>query len=305
MNSKAQELIIYHNPQCGTSRNTLALIRNTGVEPQVIEYLVTPPSREVLTGLIESMGITPRALLREKGTPYDELDLGNPKWTDEQVIDHMMTHPILINRPIVVSPLGTKLCRPSELVLDLLPIRQTLKVRRLGPAVSEEEIRGLVEVLRDCVDGGASVSFMQPLSIDKAQSFWRQVAEGVFKGERALLVAEDASGIVGTVQLILAQPDNQPHRADLSKMLVHRRARRMGVGALLLQAAQSEARDCAKTLLVLDTANAEAERLYVRHGWQRCGVIPGYALRPEGGLCDTTIYYLPLLPSTRDLHDGI
>jgi arsenate reductase (glutaredoxin) len=121
MNSKAREVIIYHNPDCGTSRNTLALIRHTGVEPQVIEYLVTPPSREVLSGLIKAMGITPRALLREKGTPYHELDLGNPKWTDEQVIDHMMTHPILINRPVVVSPLGTKLCRPSELVLDLLP----------------------------------------------------------------------------------------------------------------------------------------------------------------------------------------
>ncbi len=292
MNSNVQQVIIYHNPSCGTSRNTLALIRKAGIEPQVIEYLVTPPSRKVLIDLIKSMAITPRALLREKGTPYQALDLSNPKWTDEQLIDYMLTHPILINRPIVVAPLGTKLCRPSELVLEILPERQTPEVRRLAPIVSESHIFDLAKVLMDCVEGGASVSFMQPLSTETAQAFWRQVAEAVFKGERALLVAEDALGIVGTVQLVLSQPENQPHRADLSKMLVHRRARRMGIGALLLQAAQREALDCGKTLLVLDTAGAEAARLYERHGWQRCGVIPGYALLPKGGLCDTTVYYL-------------
>jgi GNAT superfamily N-acetyltransferase len=114
------------------------------------------------------------------------------------------------------------------------------------------------------------------------------------RGERALLVAEDAAGIVGTVQLVLAQPENQPHRADLAKMLVHRRARHQGVGAALLAAAEQTARDCRKTLLVLDTASTEAERLYARAGWQRCGVVPGYALLPQGGLCATTFFYREL-----------
>ncbi|CAN7538473.1 arsenate reductase (glutaredoxin) [Pseudorhodoferax sp. LjRoot39] len=111
---------IYHNPACGTSRNVLALIRNTGEEPQVIEYLKTPPDRATLERLIAAMGIAPRALLREKGTPYAELGLDKPGWTDAQLIDCMLQHPILINRPIVVTPRGTRLCRPSEAVLDLL-----------------------------------------------------------------------------------------------------------------------------------------------------------------------------------------
>jgi arsenate reductase (glutaredoxin) len=115
------EVIIYHNPDCGTSRNTLALIRHAGIEPQVIEYLVTPPSKETLKALIQKMSISPRDLLREKGTPYAELDLGNAKWQDEELINHMLAHPILMNRPVVLTPIGTKLCRPSELVLDLLP----------------------------------------------------------------------------------------------------------------------------------------------------------------------------------------
>ena len=114
-------ITIYHNPECGTSRNTLAMIRQSGEEPEVIEYLKNPPSREALVELIAAMGITPRQLLREKGTPYAELGLGDPKWTDEDLIDFMIAHPILINRPIVVTPLGTKLCRPSEAVLDILP----------------------------------------------------------------------------------------------------------------------------------------------------------------------------------------
>lgn len=114
-------ITIYHNPACGTSRNTLAMIRNSGTEPRVIEYLNTPPSRAELTDLIARMGITPRQLLREKGTPYQELGLADPKWTDAQLIDFMMAHPILINRPIVVTPLGVRLCRPSEVVLDILP----------------------------------------------------------------------------------------------------------------------------------------------------------------------------------------
>jgi arsenate reductase len=115
------EIMIYHNPACGTSRNVLGLIRNSGVEPRVIEYLKTPPSRVELQDLIQRMGIPVRELLRRKGTPFDELGLDDPRWTDEQLIDQMLAHPILINRPIVVTPLGVKLCRPSETVLDLLP----------------------------------------------------------------------------------------------------------------------------------------------------------------------------------------
>ncbi|PBI83423.1 Arsenate reductase [Variovorax boronicumulans] len=115
------DITIYHNPACGTSRNVLALIRNTGDEPTVIEYLKTPPDRATLTQLIAAMGVPVREVLRQKGTPYDELGLGDPKWSDEQLIDFMLQHPILINRPIVVTPRGTRLCRPSEAVLDILP----------------------------------------------------------------------------------------------------------------------------------------------------------------------------------------
>ena len=118
------DIIIYHNPECGTSRNTLAMIRNAGIEPHVVEYLKTPPSRALLEQLIERAGIAPRDLLREKGTPYADLGLGDPSLDDGALIDAMMAHPILINRPLVVSPLGVKLCRPSEEVLDLIPARQ-------------------------------------------------------------------------------------------------------------------------------------------------------------------------------------
>ena len=157
--------------------------------------------------------------------------------------------------------------------------------------VSDRHVEGLADVLIDCVDGGASVSFMHPLPRARALEFWREVADRVTHGERALLLAEDGDGVIGTVQLILRQPENQPHRADLSKMLVHRRARRQGWGAALLRAAESVARDCGKSLLVLDTASADAERLYASLGWRRVGVIPGYALLPQGGLCDTTVFY--------------
>ncbi|MES2247741.1 MAG: arsenate reductase (glutaredoxin) [Pseudomonadota bacterium] len=115
------DITIYHNPACGTSRNVLALIRNTGDEPTVIEYLKTPPDRATLTQLIAAMGVPVREVLRQKGTPYDELGLDDPKWSDDQLIDFMLQHPILINRPIVVTPRGTRLCRPSEAVLDILP----------------------------------------------------------------------------------------------------------------------------------------------------------------------------------------
>lgn len=166
----------------------------------------------------------------------------------------------------------------------------TWTLRRLH-AVDDAQIEGLAEVLIDCVEGGASVSFMHPLSRERSVAFWRRVAEGVATGARALMIVEDAQGVCGTVQLVLDQPENQPHRADLSKMLVHRRARRRGIGAALMQAAEAAARDCGKTLLVLDTASDDAERLYERQGWVRVGVIPGYALLPSGGLCPTTVYY--------------
>jgi GNAT superfamily N-acetyltransferase len=156
-------------------------------------------------------------------------------------------------------------------------------------------LRGLSDVLIDCVDGGASVSFMAPLSRDKADAFWSGAMSSAARGERLLLVAEDAAGvIVGTVQLVFAQFENQPHRADIAKMLVHRAARKRGVGEALLARAELLARQAGKTLLVLDTASGDAERLYARRGWQRCGVIPGYALLPHGGLCDTTVFYRTL-----------
>jgi GNAT superfamily N-acetyltransferase len=167
-------------------------------------------------------------------------------------------------------------------------------VKRLR-ALDEAQIRALADVLIDCVEGGASVSFMHPLSAERAMKFWRRVAQGVAAGERALLVAEDARGICGTVQLGLEQPENQPHRADLSKLLVHRRARRQGLGAALMRAADAMALDCGKTLMVLDAVTGgDAERLYQRLGWQRVGVIPGYALMPRGGFCSTTVLYRDL-----------
>ncbi|MGN6306193.1 MAG: arsenate reductase (glutaredoxin) [Mesorhizobium sp.] len=135
------DVIIYHNPDCGTSRNTLAMIRNAAVEPHVVEYLKTPPSRTMLTQLIRRMGIPVRALLREKGTPHAELGLGNPALTDDQLLDAMMAHPILINRPIVVSPKGVRLCRPSENVLDLLPPQHGEFIKEDGERVIDEHGR--------------------------------------------------------------------------------------------------------------------------------------------------------------------
>jgi arsenate reductase (glutaredoxin) len=132
MNSQPVAVTIYHNPDCGTSRNTLALIRNADVEPTVIEYLKTPPDRATLMDLLRRMNLTPRALLREKGTPYIELGLGAAHWTDNELIEQMLAHPILINRPMVVTPWGVKLCRPSEVVLDILPLPQR------GPLAKED-----------------------------------------------------------------------------------------------------------------------------------------------------------------------
>jgi GNAT superfamily N-acetyltransferase len=168
-----------------------------------------------------------------------------------------------------------------------------MTIRRLT-AVSDGDVRGLAEVLIDIVEGGDSVGFMDPLPLERAEEFWRRIAASAARGERALLVAEDERGIIGTVHLVLEQPENQPHRADLSKMLVHRRARRRGVGAALLAAAEQVAIDERRTLLVLDTASADAERLYARAGWIRVGVIPGFALMPDGAPCATTLFYREL-----------
>jgi GNAT superfamily N-acetyltransferase len=175
----------------------------------------------------------------------------------------------------------------------MTPAAITWSVRRVA-SLDEALIDGLVGLLVDCVEGGASVSFLQPLSRERAAAFWRSVARDVEAGGRAVFVAEDLRGICGTVQLALAQPENQPHRADLAKMLVHRRVRRQGLGAALMRAAEAAASEHGKTLLVLDTASDEARRLYERLGWVRVGDVPAYALKPEGGYCDTTFYYRTL-----------
>jgi GNAT superfamily N-acetyltransferase len=175
-----------------------------------------------------------------------------------------------------------------------MTVSDAIRIRCL-PTIGEREIQGLSDVLIDCVEGGASVSFMLPMSRAKAEAFWRSVGASVARGERIVVAAEDADGrIVGTAQVILAQPENQPHRGDLAKMLVHRRARRQGIGAALLAAAERSALDAGKTLLVLDTASDDAERLYARQGWQRCGAIPNYALFPDGTPCATTIFFKSL-----------
>jgi GNAT superfamily N-acetyltransferase len=172
--------------------------------------------------------------------------------------------------------------------------QSTIQVRQLT-VPQESDIAQLADVLIDCVDGGASVSFMHPLSHAKASEFWRKVARDVSEGRRLLLVAKDTVGIVGTVQVIIDLPENQPHRGDVAKMLVHRRARRRGVGAALMRAAEDAARAAGRTLLVLDTVTGgDAERLYARLGWKLAGVVPDYALWPRGGRCATSFYYRQL-----------
>ena len=169
-----------------------------------------------------------------------------------------------------------------------------VQIRRLDN-LGEREIEGLGDVLIDCVEGGDSVSFMLPMSRAKADEFWRDVAAGVAHGERIVLAAYDVGEtIVGTVQVIFAQPENQPHRGEIAKMLVHRRARRQGIGAMLLTAAERAALCAGRTLLVLDTASPTAERLYARQGWQLCGRIPNYALMPDGAPCATTVFFKSL-----------
>ena len=170
---------------------------------------------------------------------------------------------------------------------------EDLSVRRIGANEAVACVDALADVLIDCVEGGASVGYMLPLSREKALGFWRGVAEGVARNERVLLIAENRAGeILGTVQLIVAQPDNQPHRADVGKMLVCRKARRQGIAQRLMAAVEDVARDEGKSVLVLDTVTGgAAEGLYEKAGWQRVGVVPKYALMPDGEFCATTIYY--------------
>jgi GNAT superfamily N-acetyltransferase len=169
---------------------------------------------------------------------------------------------------------------------------------RIRAATPEPQLaQQLADVLIDCVEGGASVSFMWPLTPARALQFWHQVLASAQRGERIVLVAEDdrSGSIEGTIQIVFALADNQPHRADIAKMLVHRRARRRGVGAALLQVAEEFALAAGRTLLVLDTVTgSDGERLYTRMGWQRVGVIPNYALWPDGTPCDTTYFYKSL-----------
>jgi GNAT superfamily N-acetyltransferase len=169
-----------------------------------------------------------------------------------------------------------------------------IEVRSLQE-IGEPELQALSDVLVDCVEGGASVSFMWPMTRSKALAYWRDVAVSAARSERIVLAAYDAGKtIVGTAQVVFAQPENQPHRADIAKMLVHRRARRHGVGEALLVAAERHALGSGKTLLVLDTASPDAERLYARQGWQLCGRIPDYAFMPDGAPCATTVFYKSL-----------
>lgn len=175
-------------------------------------------------------------------------------------------------------------------------MNQSYRIRELR-SVTEHDLASLADILIDCVEGGASISFMSPLTRDRAVNFWRKVAEDVALGKRVLIIAEDKEGLCGTVQLILDLPENQPHRADLVKMLVHRRARRRGLGAALMQAAETAARKHRKTLLVLDAVtNGDGARLYERLGWTKVGHIPNYALMPDGKPCSTTYFYRALTP---------
>ncbi len=174
--------------------------------------------------------------------------------------------------------------------------RPSPTIRRLSPQEAEAAIPALADILLDCVEGGASVSFMWPMAREKALAFWAGVAADVARGGRVLLVAEDSAGVpVGTVQLILTVPENQPHRAEIAKMLVHRRARRTGLGAALMRAAEDAAREAGRWLLLLDTVSGSAaDRLYRRLGWVEVGPVPDFALMPDGAPCPTTFFYRDL-----------
>jgi GNAT superfamily N-acetyltransferase len=166
-----------------------------------------------------------------------------------------------------------------------------IEIRRAAPG--KQDVPALTDVLVDVVEGGASIGFMHPFSPARAEAFWIGILESAARGERVVLVAEepDSGEVVGTVQVIPAAPEDQPHRGDIAKMLVHRRARRRGVGEALMEAAEAVALELGLSLLVLDTASPDAERLYTRRGWTRLGVIPGFALWPDGRIVDTTFFY--------------
>ncbi|HUR87987.1 MAG TPA: GNAT family N-acetyltransferase [Ramlibacter sp.] len=168
-----------------------------------------------------------------------------------------------------------------------------MQIRRITKA-TEADIEGLCDVLVDCVEGGASIGFILPMTRDKAQRFWRKVADSAAREERVLFVAEEGDRIVGTVQVVFDLPENQPHRGDVAKMQVHRSQRKKGVGEALMRAAEEAAREVGRTLLVLDTASADAERLYERCGFTRVGAVPDFALLPAGGYCDTVFFYKQL-----------
>lgn len=176
-------------------------------------------------------------------------------------------------------------------------MNEAIKIRSLTGEQAQAFASALADVLIDCVEGGASVSFMLPISRETALAFWRGVAQDVARGERILLAAEDAQQrIVGTAQLVTAQPENQPHRADVAKVLVHRAARGRGVGLRLMQAIDAAAREAGKSVLVLDTVTGgAAERLYARAGWEHVGAVPNYALMPDGAFCGTTFYHKQLV----------
>lgn len=176
----------------------------------------------------------------------------------------------------------------------------SITIRRVAASEASACVDALSDVLIDCVEGGASVSFMLPITRQTAVAFWRRVVEGIENGERILLIAEDGDGrIVGTVQLITAQPENQPHRADVAKMLVSPSARRQGIAMRLMAAIDDEARQAGKFVLVLDTVTGgDAERLYERSGWTRVGIVPNYALMPDGAFCGTTLFHKQLAPPT-------
>jgi len=189
------------------------------------------------------------------------------------------------------SRLGREMGRIWNDVHVTADVAGEIVVRQVG---SDAKVAGgLADVLLDCVEGGASVSFMLPLSRERAEAYWTSALDSAARGERIVMVAEEETTgvVIGTVQVLLTAPENQPHRGEIAKMLVHRRTRKRGVAEALMHAVEAAALEVGKTLLVLDTSSADAERLYERLGWQRVGVIPGYALWPAGGLVDTTVFY--------------
>jgi phosphinothricin acetyltransferase len=202
-------------------------------------------------------------------------------------VAHFSEVGLKFGRRVDVGYWELKLAAPSSHAAAAL---DGCSVRRIDAQEAAARIEQLADVLVDCVEGGASVNFMLPMARETALRFWHKTIASLERGERTLLVAEDAHGILGTVQLLTDTPDNQPHRADVAKLLVHRRARNGGVGLRLMEAVEEAAREQGRTVLVLDTANPAAERLYERLGWQRVGVVPDFCLMPDGAMSATTFF---------------